>query len=251
MSQFDDFVRAYESDEYLPVRRHIEAHSFFRALGDVSGLSVLDVGCGAGLYTRLLRERGARQAVGLDAAENMITYARSREAEEGRGIQYVVDDVTNAAAHGPVDVVTAIYVLPYASDADSYCAMAKGIYDALQPGGRLVAMPLAPTVCYEPDDYYRPYGFTLHPDRADHQGLESVPDFAPLRLRTVPEEIPLDVVAYHLSSATQEQLLWKVGFSSLTWHRPEASAEGIDRFGAAFWQDYLDRPHSAPLVCVK
>ncbi len=251
MSQFDDFVRAYESDEYLPMRRHIEAHSFFRALGDVTGLSVLDVGCGAGLYTRLLKERGARRAVGLDAAENMVAYAQSREAEEGRGIEYVVDDVANAAAHGPVDVVTAIYVLPYASDADTYYAMAKGIYDALEPGGRLVAMPIAPTICYDPVDYYRPYGFTLHPDRADHQNLKQVPDFAAIRLRTVSEEIPLDVIAYHLSSATQEQLLWKAGFSSLTWHRPEVSAEGIDRFGAKFWKDYLDRPHSAPLVCAK
>ncbi len=44
VSQFDDFVRAYESDEYLPLRRYIETHSFFKALGDIGGCSVLDVG---------------------------------------------------------------------------------------------------------------------------------------------------------------------------------------------------------------
>ncbi|MFQ5766048.1 MAG: class I SAM-dependent methyltransferase, partial [Rhodospirillales bacterium] len=36
-----------------------------------SGMSVLDVGCGAGLFLQYLKHRGFRDAVGIDYDENM------------------------------------------------------------------------------------------------------------------------------------------------------------------------------------
>jgi len=250
-SQFDAFVRAYENDEYLPFRRHIEAHSFFKALGSTEGAEVLDVGCGAGLYTRRLQQRGAARVLGLDAARNMIEYAREREAEERLGLEYVIDDVSNAARYGAFDVVTAIYVLPYAETEEKLHAMCKGICDALRPGGRLVAMPISPRISYSREDFYKPYGFTIYPVNPEHQGLERLPDTAPIRLLTHVPEIPLDVIAYHWSAETQERVLREAGFSSVTWQPVEVSPEGVQRYGADIWQTYLERPHSSPLVAVK
>ncbi len=71
-AQFDAFVRAYEDDETFPFRRYVEAPGFFKALGDIQGQSVLDAGCGAGLYTRRFKSRGATRVVGFDIAPNMI-----------------------------------------------------------------------------------------------------------------------------------------------------------------------------------
>lgn len=42
-------------------------------MGDVSGVRVLDLGCGAGHYTRLALEHGAQHVVSVDFAEKMIS----------------------------------------------------------------------------------------------------------------------------------------------------------------------------------
>lgn len=38
------------------------------ACGDVTGLDVLDLACGTGFYTRILRSSGARRVVGVDVS---------------------------------------------------------------------------------------------------------------------------------------------------------------------------------------
>jgi 2-polyprenyl-3-methyl-5-hydroxy-6-metoxy-1,4-benzoquinol methylase len=57
--------------------------------GDVSGLSVLDAGCGTGYLSRKLRERGAR-VTGVDFAERMVETARA----DHPGIDFRVDSCT-------------------------------------------------------------------------------------------------------------------------------------------------------------
>ena len=46
------------------------------ACGDVRGLRVLDCGCGEGRFCRMLVERGAEYALGLDLCEPMIRAAQ-------------------------------------------------------------------------------------------------------------------------------------------------------------------------------
>jgi toxoflavin synthase len=42
--------------------------------------SVLDLACGEGFYTRLLRQTGAGRVVGVDLSAGMIALARQEEA---------------------------------------------------------------------------------------------------------------------------------------------------------------------------
>jgi SAM-dependent methyltransferase len=76
-----------------------------RELG-LDGKSVLEVGCGPGDLTRELIRAGARQAIGIDLAEETIKEARSRASEEG-----VSDRITFRVGNGakehlePHDVV--------------------------------------------------------------------------------------------------------------------------------------------------
>ena len=48
--------------------------------GDVSGLAVLDAGCGTGYLSRKLHDRGAR-VTGMDFSERMIEIARADHPE--------------------------------------------------------------------------------------------------------------------------------------------------------------------------
>src|SRR6185295_9228532 len=59
--------------------------------GNVKGLSILDVGCGAGYFAREMAQRGAR-VIGVDISPRMIEHARSQEAEASLGNVYHVGD---------------------------------------------------------------------------------------------------------------------------------------------------------------
>ncbi len=63
--------------------------SFFEFMGDLSGKTVLDAGCGEGHNTRLLARSGARMT-GVDISERMIELARREEQSEALGIRYEV-----------------------------------------------------------------------------------------------------------------------------------------------------------------
>ncbi len=90
MSQYDLLASLTEATARVPLRKYFEEYSFFGALGDVRGQSVLDIGCGTGLYTRRLKQRGAARVLGLDASAGMIEYARHLESLHPLGVEYVV-----------------------------------------------------------------------------------------------------------------------------------------------------------------
>jgi len=49
-------------------------------MSPASGASVLDVGCGSGIYASALLERGAARVVGVDVSASMLEIARTRLA---------------------------------------------------------------------------------------------------------------------------------------------------------------------------
>ena len=76
--------------------------------GDVSGLTVLDAGCGTGYLSKKLRDQGAR-VTGIDFSERMIAIARAQNPD----IDFRVDSCSELATidDGLFDIVIANYVL--------------------------------------------------------------------------------------------------------------------------------------------
>src|SRR5919206_352385 len=102
-----------------------------RALGLAPGQAVLDVGCGAGAFLRLVAARGAR-AFGLDAAPALLDLARERVP----AAQLRVGDMEALPyGDGTFDLVTGFNAFFFAND----------IVAALREAAR-VAKPGAPVV---------------------------------------------------------------------------------------------------------
>ena len=76
--------------------------------GEVSGLTVLDAGCGTGYLTRKLQAQGAK-AIGIDFSEKMIEIASSKDPD----IDFRVDSCSDLVTvdDTSVDMVIANYVL--------------------------------------------------------------------------------------------------------------------------------------------
>ncbi|WP_294736643.1 bifunctional 2-polyprenyl-6-hydroxyphenol methylase/3-demethylubiquinol 3-O-methyltransferase UbiG [uncultured Pseudomonas sp.] len=103
-------------------------------LPPMSGLNVVDLGCGYGWFSRWAREQGAEQVMGLDVSHKML--ARAKEMTSSSGITYAIADLEQ------LELPTAAFDLAYSSLAFHYIVDLKGlfarIHQALMPGGRLV-----------------------------------------------------------------------------------------------------------------
>ena len=103
----------------------------------LTGLSVTDLGCGPGLYTRRYAERGAL-VTGLDFSTNSLAYARKAAETAGLSIDYQKADYLRDELPSGQDLVTMIY--------GDFCAMAPDrrglilgkVKAMLRPGGVFV-----------------------------------------------------------------------------------------------------------------
>jgi SAM-dependent methyltransferase len=123
-----------------PTRDGLLDPPMLEACGDVEGLSVLDCGCGEGRLCRLLVERGAKYALGLDSCELMIEAAR--ELRSGRD-EYRVADVQNLAF---IENETFDLAVSYLNQCDlpEFEANNREVYRVLRKAGGFVVASLHP-----------------------------------------------------------------------------------------------------------
>lgn len=119
------------------------------ACGEVAGLDAIDLGCGAGYFSRRLAECGAR-VVGVDLSPRLLAHARAREEREPLGIEWREADAADAAAMFPpasFDLATSCVSL---LDMPAPAAVVGAASALLRPGGRFVAtIPHPATDCPE------------------------------------------------------------------------------------------------------
>lgn len=111
------------------------AERFGRQPGDLQGLRIADIGCGAGLMCEPLAARGA-QVVGVDAATNSIAAARLHAAAGGLTIDYRVGEPQDTLqADDTFDVLLLLEVVEHVDHLQRFIAEASS---KLKPGGLLL-----------------------------------------------------------------------------------------------------------------
>ncbi len=102
----------------------------------VAGKRVLDIACGEGYGSYLLKEAGAASVVGVDIDE--ATIARCRESFQGPGLEFRVgraEAVAEIFARGEFDVVISVETLEHLGDPETFL---RGIKHAVKDGGTVV-----------------------------------------------------------------------------------------------------------------
>jgi SAM-dependent methyltransferase len=234
-NQYDDYARAATG-------KRAERYTVLRMVGALEGLRVLDLACGVGFYTRLLRQRGAAQVVGVDISPEMIRLARQHEQEAPLGITYQVGDAAALPSLGSFDLVTAVYLLPYATSKEHMLGMFRCAYDNLVVGGRFITYTNRPEFTIDRSNFTR-YGITILRQDPEEDRYACEAEFV--------AEPPFRVRWYQWNRATYEWALMAAGFRDFMWYASEVAPEDIAHYGAAYWQDFYDNCPIVGLICRK
>lgn len=126
---------AYASDrEEREIKDDPFLSLFLRAIGDVSGLTVLDAGCGEGYLARILTRRGAK-VTGMEISPRLVELARAKDPQGT--IAYYVADLSQSlpAYHQHFDLSASFFVL---NDVADYRGFLSTLGSVIKPGGRAV-----------------------------------------------------------------------------------------------------------------
>lgn len=106
---------------------------------DLTGKTVVDIGCGSGGITvSLARDYGAAKVIGLDVEEPVCALSRNRAAEAGLADRIEILQVEPGPmplADGSVDIVFSKDSIVHIPDKET---LAKDAFRVLKPGGMLV-----------------------------------------------------------------------------------------------------------------
>jgi malonyl-CoA O-methyltransferase len=112
------------------------------ALGDVAGLTALDLGCGTGRHAVWLANAGAT-VTGIDFSEGMMEKARAKPGAEK--VRFIVHDLHEGLpfADEAFDLVVSGLVLEHLTDLGGFFA---GAHRVLKRGGRAVVSGMHPAM---------------------------------------------------------------------------------------------------------
>ena len=198
-------------------------------VGDLRRKRVLDLACGEGVSSRMMRELGATEVIGVDLSEELIRKARQKGGE----IRYLVRDCINGdlSELGNFDAVTAIMLLHYAESENQLRGAIRNIHRTLVPKGVCSALIVNPDTL---ETGYENYGIRL--SRAKSEGepvLTELHDFNWDKF--------CEFTDYAWRRETYDRIFQEEGFET-EWLPGIVSKEGVQEYGEEFWKDYLENP---------
>ena len=237
MAEYDKIAKEYQESKQLPFRTYIETYTFFKTLGSIAGLKILDLACGEGFFTRKLKLAGAAQVYGVDLSAEMIQLAQQIEKQTALGCQYAVHDVATMPYIDEFDVVTAMYLLNYAASKEQLLAFTKAAYAQLKPGGRFVGFNdniAADVATYSRS---RKYGFIKEatPNRKEGDAIRYTFYNA--------DGTEFQFNNFYLHPTTYDEAFLEAGFKHFQWVSPQLDPTQLEK--AAYWNDFLT---DAPLI---
>lgn len=235
----------YRQAKEQPWRSRIETYSFMKLIGDLKGKKVLDVACGEGHFTRILRKAGASKVVGIDISERMIALARQQEITEPLGIEYLIADARSIVPQQDFDLAVAAWLLVYAHDRAELALMCRGLASRLRSGGRFVTFPTNPGVyAFRPLPDYRKYGFEMK--LAGH-----IFEGAPISWKIHLKDSSLDIENYYLPLDAYEAAFRDAGFKDFAVHDMELSPAPQGHDDRDYWLDFFNYPVAILIDCIR
>jgi len=247
MNQFNEIATEYTKARALIVRDILD-NTFHGVLGDVSGKTILDLGCGNGFYTRRLKEAGASQVVGVDVAEAMIKIAKADEEDNPLGIEYILTDVEKIGVIDEFDCVTSSLLFNSVSTKENIMKICEVAYNNLKLGGRFITANVNNklNLTHFENNGYQKYGLAT-------KIVSPLPDGGTIVEATVyVGQQQFSFNSYLLTFELYQSAHEKAGFKNLSWHDKMVISPALKQeYGDEYWDYFLQNPAYAVMACEK
>ena len=245
-AEYDKAASRYNDFGSLPSGQ-LESELIKLALGDCTGLTVLDLGGGTGTHAREAIDLGAASVDILDISPGMLKQGQEIEESLGRQdvIRFLEADVSKPLLHIPLhkngyDLVMANWIFDHAETMEVLEGMFHNIVGYLKPGGRFVgvrdANPKSPAVLTK-------YGGSC-------TWIKDIPGGVKYGFK-IHTEPPMEFEAASLEViySGSTEMYEKFGLTNIDLV-PHESAEVV-RKDPEFWQAFLEQPYFAVVKAVK
>lgn len=124
-----------------PYNAHTDRPAMLALAGDVAGLKILDVGCGAGHYAAELLAGGA-EVVGIDGSATLLSHARERLGDRAELRMHDAEKPLDFIDDASFDGVVCALMLHHITDRPRLLGELRRV---LRPGGWLLVSTTHPT----------------------------------------------------------------------------------------------------------
>jgi 2-polyprenyl-3-methyl-5-hydroxy-6-metoxy-1,4-benzoquinol methylase len=233
---FNSIAKRYRRMKAKPLTHFIVESTVLGLLGDVEGLDAIDLACGEGRWTRVLKRLGAATASGVDISEEMIRLAEASEQSDPIGCSYHIADVATLDAEGTYDIAVGAFLLNYASSPEQLLGFCRTAARLLKPNGRFVGINSNMSLDVAAYGYWRELGRWMTTTRDRKNG-------DPITIHLVGDDgKELSFDNYYLSPAVYEEAFDKAGFKSFRWVQPTVSEDALKLRSPEYWARFLEQP---------
>lgn len=135
-------------------QRRREADVVALLMGNIRGLYALDLGCGAGFYTRMLLSSGARHVTSVDISPAMVSQLPTER------VTGVVGDVATVQLDNKFNIITIAGMLEFSPDPQKVLENART--HATNAGVMIVLVPVIGFWGTIYRFYHKLHGFNIH-----------------------------------------------------------------------------------------
>jgi toxoflavin synthase len=224
--QYDSFSKEYSSIAQIdPSKQFVQYPSALELLGGIKGKTVLDVGCGDGIFSRQLAICGAR-ITGFDISEKQIRKAISKEKKNPMGIKYTVAMPETFQSKKKFDKAVSVLVLMYAKNRKHLERFFISAYNHLKLDSKFVSIIFNPS--------FKRFDQVLYNRRFSKMGdgTMQVEFFKDNHEKTFTAQFS------EFSIQDYEEAAEKAGFRKVCWKKLEIEEEGKRKLGKDFWRGY-------------
>jgi cyclopropane fatty-acyl-phospholipid synthase-like methyltransferase len=207
-----------------PSKVYVQYPSALKLIGDVKNKKVVDIGCGEGIFSRILSREGAK-VVGFDISEKQIDEAGRNERKEGLGINYFVADMENFVYTEKFDKAVSIMALPYLSDKKKLDKFFSRAHNLLNKNADFVAIVFNPK--------FKRFGQEVYNRIFKKAGDKKIKVFF-----HGPIKSSFPATFSDFSADDYEVAAKKAGFSQVHWKKLKINENGIKKVGKNFWKDF-------------
>jgi SAM-dependent methyltransferase len=225
MTDFDQMANYASYIKADPFRRGLHFPAVEEELGELNKKRILDIGCGDGLFPRLLAERGA-SVVGYDRAPRRIAEAWTGEDTPGDAT-FMVATPDTFRHEGKFDAATSIMVLQLAASPEELAAFFSSASHHLEPGGKFISIVLNPLFSAFGVDFAIRRWTRLEGNRMKTEFLDRT---------TGRVEMTVEGQQYQYTSEQYERAAISGGMKPVAWRKLFATPDAVRQMGDSFWQ---------------